>query len=39
LLFYPKQGYSTLPVTEIDEELRQFIINKVTENSGKVVRL
>lgn len=37
LLFYPKQGYTTLPVTEIDEELRQFIISKVTESGGKVV--
>ena len=38
LLFYPKQGYSTLPVADIDDELRQFIIEKVRENGGEVIR-
>ena len=38
LLFYPKQGYSTLPVADIDDELQQFIIEKVRENGGDVIR-
>lgn len=38
LLFYPKQGYSTLPVADIDRELQQFIIKKVRENGGEVIQ-
>lgn len=37
IIYWAKQGYSTLPIEEIDEELQQFIIHKVTENGGKII--
>ena len=38
LIFYPKQGYSTLPVAGLDEELKQFILSRVRESGGKIIQ-
>jgi hypothetical protein len=34
LVFIVKQGYFTLPTAEIDDELKEFISQKVKENGG-----
>jgi hypothetical protein len=34
LIFIAKQGYTTLPTANLDDELKQFIAEKVRENSG-----
>ena len=36
LLFFSKDNYMTLPVQDIDDELRQFITARVIANGGKV---
>lgn len=36
LLFYSNQSYSTLPINVVSDDLRRFIIDKVTSNGGKV---
>ena len=34
LVFIAKQGYITLPTANLDDELRQFITERVRENNG-----
>lgn len=33
LIFIAKQGYITLPLVEVDQELEEFISQKVKENA------
>jgi hypothetical protein len=37
LVFIKKQGYVTLPVRDIDEEIRQFIIDKIEANADAAI--
>ncbi len=36
LLFYANQTYSTLPVADVPEEVKQFIVERVRSQGGKV---
>ncbi len=36
LLFYTNQTYSTLPVGEIPDEVKQFIVDRIRSHGGKV---
>jgi RNase P protein component len=36
LVFIVKQGYTTLPTANLDEELKQFIAEKVRKNNGGI---
>ena len=37
LVFIKKQGYVTLPVRDVDEEVKQFIINKIVANTDAAI--
>jgi hypothetical protein len=37
LVFIKKQGYVTLPVRDIDEEIKQFIIDKIEANNDAAI--
>ena len=36
LVFIAKQGYVTLPTADLDEEIKEFVLQKVNENGGKL---
>ena len=39
LILIAKQGYVTLPIEDLDEDLKRFMVRKVAENGGIVSQL